>query len=88
MIIGADYYESEEQRSALLAAGRIPIGIGQVGAPVQKSSVHVHCAPRSYAVQLRGQQRLGRMLTSMLSLLCWCGECQEGAGGALLMARP
>ncbi len=30
MIIGADYYESEEQRSALLAAGRIPIGIGQV----------------------------------------------------------
>lgn len=29
MIIGADYYESEDQRSALLAAGRIPIGIGQ-----------------------------------------------------------
>ncbi len=29
MIIGADYYESEEQRSALVAAGRIPIGIGQ-----------------------------------------------------------
>ena len=29
MIIGADYYESEDQRSALLAAGRIPIGIGR-----------------------------------------------------------
>lgn len=29
MIIGADYYESVEQREALLAAGRIPIGIGQ-----------------------------------------------------------
>ena len=29
MIIGADYYESEDQRAALLAAGRIPIGIGQ-----------------------------------------------------------
>ena len=30
MIIGADYYESEEQRKALFAAGRIPIGIGEV----------------------------------------------------------
>ena len=28
MIIGADYYESAEQRAALLAAGKVPIGIG------------------------------------------------------------
>ena len=28
MIIGADYYESEEQRAELLAAGKVPIGIG------------------------------------------------------------
>jgi glucose-1-phosphate adenylyltransferase len=29
MIIGADLYESEEQRAALLGAGEIPIGIGE-----------------------------------------------------------
>ena len=29
MLIGADYYESEEQRTALFEAGRIPIGIGE-----------------------------------------------------------
>ena len=28
MIIGADYYESAEQRAQLLAAGKVPIGIG------------------------------------------------------------
>jgi glucose-1-phosphate adenylyltransferase len=28
MIIGADYYETAEQRAALLAAGKVPIGIG------------------------------------------------------------
>jgi hypothetical protein len=48
MIIGADYYESEEQRSALFAAGRIPIGIGQVGrtesAPPSWTCSGVSCA--------------------------------------------
>jgi len=28
MIMGADYYESDEQRAALEAAGKVPIGIG------------------------------------------------------------
>jgi glucose-1-phosphate adenylyltransferase len=28
MIMGADYYESDEQRAALIAEGKIPIGIG------------------------------------------------------------
>ena len=28
MVMGADYYESEEQRKALFQAGKIPIGIG------------------------------------------------------------
>lgn len=28
MIMGADYYESDDQRAALLAAGKVPIGIG------------------------------------------------------------
>ena len=28
MVIGADYYESDEQRAELLAAGKVPIGIG------------------------------------------------------------
>jgi glucose-1-phosphate adenylyltransferase len=28
MIIGADFFESEEQRAKLLAAGKVPIGIG------------------------------------------------------------
>lgn len=28
MIMGADYYESEEQRQKLFDAGRLPIGIG------------------------------------------------------------
>ena len=28
MVIGADYYESDEQRATLLAAGKVPIGIG------------------------------------------------------------
>jgi len=28
MIIGADYYETEEQREALLAEGKVPVGIG------------------------------------------------------------
>ena len=28
MIMGADYYESPEQREAFLKAGRLPIGIG------------------------------------------------------------
>jgi len=28
MIIGADYYESEEKRSAIVAAGGVPVGIG------------------------------------------------------------
>jgi glucose-1-phosphate adenylyltransferase len=27
-MIGADYYESEEQRAALLAAGQVPLGMG------------------------------------------------------------
>jgi len=29
MIIGADYYESEEQKKALMAAGKVPIGVGE-----------------------------------------------------------
>ena len=28
MVMGADYYESEEQRAQMLSAGRLPIGIG------------------------------------------------------------
>ena len=28
MIMGADYYESDDQRTALLAEGKVPIGIG------------------------------------------------------------
>lgn len=28
MLMGADFYESDEQREALLAAGRVPVGIG------------------------------------------------------------
>ncbi len=28
MIIGADFYESDEQRAQLLAAGKVPVGIG------------------------------------------------------------
>lgn len=28
MIMGADYYESDEQRNALLASGKVPIGVG------------------------------------------------------------
>jgi glucose-1-phosphate adenylyltransferase len=28
MIMGADYYESEEEKAALLAKGEIPVGIG------------------------------------------------------------
>ncbi len=27
--MGADYYESEEQKAALLAAGGVPVGIGE-----------------------------------------------------------
>lgn len=29
MIMGADYYESEEQLAATIAAGGVPIGIGE-----------------------------------------------------------
>jgi glucose-1-phosphate adenylyltransferase len=29
MIMGADYYESAEQRKKLLAQGKVPIGIGE-----------------------------------------------------------
>ena len=29
MIMGADYYESPEQRDAFFAAGKLPIGIGE-----------------------------------------------------------
>ena len=29
MVMGADSYESEEQRAALLAEGKVPIGIGE-----------------------------------------------------------
>lgn len=29
MLIGADYYESKEQRDRLIAAGQVPIGVGQ-----------------------------------------------------------
>ena len=29
MIIGADFYESEEKRKAILAAGGVPVGIGE-----------------------------------------------------------
>jgi glucose-1-phosphate adenylyltransferase len=29
MIMGADYYESAEQRAAVLAAGGVPLGIGE-----------------------------------------------------------
>eukprot|EP00271_Cylindrocystis_brebissonii_P023053 TRINITY_DN924_c0_g3_i1.p1 TRINITY_DN924_c0_g3~~TRINITY_DN924_c0_g3_i1.p1 ORF type:complete len:525 (+),score=102.90 TRINITY_DN924_c0_g3_i1:42-1616(+) len=29
MIVGADYYETDEERSALLAAGKVPVGIGK-----------------------------------------------------------
>jgi hypothetical protein len=29
MVIGADYYESDEQRAAVIAAGGVPLGIGE-----------------------------------------------------------
>ena len=29
MVIGADYYESEEDRAQLLASGGVPVGIGE-----------------------------------------------------------
>ena len=29
MIMGADYYESDEQKAVVLAAGGVPIGIGE-----------------------------------------------------------
>ena len=29
LIMGADYYESNEQRAAILAAGGVPVGIGE-----------------------------------------------------------
>jgi len=29
MIIGADYYETEEERAALLKSGGVPIGVGE-----------------------------------------------------------
>lgn len=29
MILGADYYETDEERAALLAAGKVPIGLGE-----------------------------------------------------------
>ena len=29
MIIGADYYESEDARAKLFAEGRVPIGVGE-----------------------------------------------------------
>lgn len=28
LIIGADYYESEEQRAAVIQAGGVPLGVG------------------------------------------------------------
>ncbi len=36
MIIGADYYENEAQRQALMASGQVPIGIGE-------NSIVDHC---------------------------------------------
>lgn len=62
MIIGADYYESEEQRSALLAAGRIPIGIGQVGAsPLSCDRAFMHRLVTCLRLPC-GQQQPGSML--------------------------
>ena len=29
MIIGADYYESDEQKAKVIAAGGVPVGIGE-----------------------------------------------------------
>lgn len=38
MLMGADFYESEEERHALLAAGKVPMGIGQ-GTTIRNSIV-------------------------------------------------
>jgi hypothetical protein len=29
MMLGADYYETDEERAALIAAGKVPMGIGE-----------------------------------------------------------
>ena len=29
MLVGADYYETDEERAALRAVGKVPVGIGE-----------------------------------------------------------
>lgn len=29
MMLGADYYETDEERAALIAAGKVPMGVGE-----------------------------------------------------------
>ena len=29
MMLGADFYETDEERAALIAAGKVPMGIGE-----------------------------------------------------------
>lgn len=29
MMLGSDYYETDEERAALIAAGKVPMGIGE-----------------------------------------------------------
>lgn len=38
MLIGADYYESDEERAAILAAGGVPLGVGD-GSTVENAIV-------------------------------------------------
>jgi glucose-1-phosphate adenylyltransferase len=38
MIMGADYYESEEEKAALIAQGKVPMGVGD-GCVIQNAII-------------------------------------------------
>lgn len=71
MVMGADYYESDEQRAQLLAAGQVPVGVG--------ANTTLQVSTRSLRLLLRvpielqpSQSWLPRVLIG-----CTCGVLDE-----------
>ena len=71
MVMGADYYESEDQRAQMFAAGRLPIGIG-AGA--------VSLCSLSLSLSLSLSRSLSLSLTTHTLQLCHRCCCRVLAG--------
>jgi hypothetical protein len=67
MLIGADYYESDEERAAILAAGGVPLGVGD-GSSIENAIVDKN-ARIGRGVRISNKARAGARARCALRLL-------------------